>query len=266
MTYWAKRQAKLLEALSNKSERQIQKQLTAYYQAAAKKVIKEFESTYEKIVAQAEADKEITPALLYKLNSYWEMNGQIRAELRKLGEKEVALLTKEFEAHFFDIYYAIAPEGMTAFNTINQDAARQLINAVWLADGKTFSQRVWGNVEGLVESLNEQLIYVVATGKKTTELKQLLQDRFGVSYSKANTLVRTELAHVQTVAAKQRYQDYGLKEYEILGNEDDDCGNHSPDCHKMDGKKFLYAEMVIGKNAPPFHPNCRCSIIPVVET
>ena len=154
---------------------------------------------------------------------------------------------------------------MTAFNTIDTAGARQLINAIWLADNKTFSQRIWGNIEKLTETLNDQFINIVATGKKTTELKNILQQRFGVSYSQANTLVQTELAHVQTVAAKQRYEDYGLKYYEIMGNENDSCGNHSPDCHKMDGKKFLYSEMVIGKNAPPFHPNCKCAIIPVVE-
>ena len=265
MTYWAKRQAKIQEKLSKQSERKIQKQLIKYYQTTAKHVISEFERVYDKILLQQAEGKQITPALLYQLDSYWNMQSQLRNELQKLGEKQVALLTKEFELNFFDVYYSIAPEGMTAFNTIDTAGAQQLINAIWLADGKHFSQRIWTNTERLLETLNEQLITVVASGKKTTELKHMLQERFGVSYSRANMLVRTELAHVQTVAAKQRYEDYGLKYYEIMGNDDDSCGNHSVDCHKMDGKKFLYSEMVVGKNAPPFHPNCKCAILPVVE-
>jgi SPP1 gp7 family putative phage head morphogenesis protein len=265
MTYWAKRQAKIQEELSKQSQRKIDRQLTKYYQQAARNVMAEFESVYDKILQQQADGKQITPALLYKLDSYWNMLGQTRAELQKLGEKQVALLTKEFETNFFEIYYSIAPEGMTAFNTIDAAGARQLINAVWLADNKTFSQRVWNNVEKLTETLNEELVAIVATGKRTTQLKDKLQERFAVSYYQANTLVRTELAHVQTVAAKQRYEDYGLRYYEILGNDDDTCGQKEPDCHKLDGKRFLYSEMVIGQNAPPFHPNCRCSIIPVVE-
>lgn len=265
MNYWSKRQAKIQEELALKSQRKIEKQLMRYYGAAAQRVIANFERVYNQLLAQQKDGEQLTPALLYKLDSYWEAQAQLRHELQKLGEREVSLLTKEFEVMFFDVYYSIAPEGMTAFNTIDAAAARAMINAVWLADGKDFSQRIWGNVENLVESLNEQLILTVATGKKTTQLKQMLQDRFGVSYSRANTLVRTELCHIQTVAAKQRYEDYGLTEYEILGNDDDSCGNHSVDCHKMDGKRFLYAEMVPGKNAPPFHPNCKCAIIPVVE-
>ncbi len=265
MNYWAKRQAKIQEALANKSEKKINKQLAKYYGDSARRVIENFERVYNRLLAQQAEGKELTPALLYQLDSYWAMQAQLRQELQKLGEKQISLLTKEFEVMFFEVYYSIAPEGLKAFNTIDAAAAQQMINAVWLADGKDFSQRIWGNTEKLIESLNEQLILTVATGKKTTNLKKSLQERFGVSYSRANTLVRTELAHVQTMAAKQRYEDYGLKYYEILGNDDDSCGNHSVDCHEMDGKKFLYSEMNVGVNAPPFHPNCRCAIIPVVE-
>lgn len=265
MNYWAKRQAEIQEALANKSEKKIKQQLMKYYGTSAKRVIENFERVYNKLLAQQAEGKEITPADLYKLDSYWAAQAQLRNELQKLGEKQVSLLTKEFEIMFFEVYYSIAPEGLQAFNTIDAAAAQQMINAIWLADGKNFSQRIWGNTERLIESLNEQLILTVTTGKKTTDLKKSLQERFGVSYSRANTLVRTELAHVQTMAAKQRYEDYGLKYYEILGNDDDSCGNHSVDCHKMDGKRFSYAEMNVGVNAPPFHPNCRCAIVPIVE-
>lgn len=263
--YWDNRQARIQEKLTAQSQKKIDKQMRKYYATAAKNVIAEFERTYDKVLLQIADGQQPTPALLYKLDSYWQMQGQLRAELRKLGDKQITLLTKEFELNFFDIYYSFSLEGHRTFNTIDSKMAQQLINSVWLADGKTFSQRVWDNTNHLLDTLNEQLVNIVVTGKKTTELKHLLQERFGVSYSRADTLVRTELCHIQTVAAKQRYEDYGLTKYKILGNDDDSCGNHSVDCHEMDGKVFLYAEMVPGKNAPPFHPRCKCCIVPVVE-
>lgn len=265
MGYWEERQTKAQDKLTEKKTKEIEKQIAKYYSTTAKQVIKDFEDTYNKLLATVEKGKEPTPADLYKLDKYWQMQGQLRQELNKLGEKQVALLTKEFELHFFDVYYSWALPGVDAFNTIDKEGANRLINAIWLADGKSYSQRIWGNTQRLLDTLNEQLVHTVVAGKKTTELKHLLMDRFNVSYSRADTLVRTELAHVQTVAAKQRYEDYGLKKYRILGNDDDTCGNHGVDCHAMDGKEFLYAEMVVGKNAPPFHPNCKCSIVPVVE-
>jgi SPP1 gp7 family putative phage head morphogenesis protein len=265
MNYWQKRNLKAQQALSEKSVKEIEKKLAKYYGQSAKRVIDDFVYTYEKLIATIEAGKEPTPADLYKLDKYWEMTGQIRQELRKLGEKQNALLTKQFEINYFEVYHSINIEGMKAFSTIDRAAVRQMLSASWLQDGKNFSQRIWENTELLVKTLDEKLIECVATGKKPTQLKHLLQERFNVSYSRADTLVRTEIAHIQTAAAAQRYKDYGLDYYEILGNEDDSCGNHSVDCHKMDGEKIKYSEMVEGKNAPPFHPNCKCSIVPVID-
>lgn len=266
MSYWSKRQQKTQDAISDKTIKDINKQLQRYYGRAATRVIADFEATYNKLLATVADGKEPTPADLYKLDKYWQMQAQMRRELEKLGEKQVTLLSKAFETNFFEIYYSIDLSDITqAFNTVDVGAVQQMINGIWCADGKSWSQRIWDNTERLAETLNEELIHIVATGKKSTELKNVLQERFGVSYSRANTLVRTEVAHIQTQAAAQRYKDYGLEKYEILGNDDDTCGNHGVDCHELDGKVFYYNEMVVGKNAPPFHPNCKCAIIPVID-
>lgn len=265
MSYWAERAAKAQERLTNKSVRQTRAQLKKYYVKTMQTVLDDFESTYNKLLLNIEEGKTPTPADLYKLDKYWQMQGQLRRELKKLGEKEAVLLSQNFELHFFDIYYSFGIPGEEAYSTISVEAAHQMINQVWCADGKSWSERIWDNVGRLMETLNEGLIDCVVTGKKPTQLRQQLQERFGVSYSRADTLIRTEMAHIQTQAAKQRYEDYGLTEYEILGNDDDSCGQHGIDCHELNGKKFRYSEMVIGKNAPPFHPNCKCCIVPVVE-
>lgn len=263
--YWHDRFLKEQEKISDKSIKQINKQLQRYYGRAAKKVIADFESTYNKLLATVADGKEPTPADLYKLEKYWQMQGELRRELQKLGDREIRLLSAAFETNFFDVYYSLNLEGTELFNKIDKGAVQQMINGVWCADGKSWSQRVWDNVELLAQTLNDELINIVATGKKDSELKRMLQERFNVSYSRANTLVRTEVAHIQTQAAAQRYKDYGLEKYEILGNDDDTCGNHGVDCHELNGKTFYYNEMVVGKNAPPFHPNCKCAIIPVID-
>ena len=262
MNYWLNRLAKQQNEMSDVAIKKIEKQMAKYYSTAAKKVIKEFELTYEKVLKAVGEGEQPTPADLYKLDKYWQMQGQLRNELEKLGNKEIKLLSKEFNLHFFDVYYSFALEGVSAFNTIDTAAANAMINSVWLADGKTFSQRVWGNIENLVETLNDNLINCVVTGKKTTELTRLLQDRFNVSYNKADTLVKTEITHIQTQAAAQRYMDYGLTQYKFLASPDDrTCG----ECAELDGKVFYYSEMKPGVNAPPMHPRDRCSIVPVVN-
>lgn len=258
MNYWAERLGNSQLKLQDKTIKEINKQFQYLYGRAAKRIIFDFASTYNRLLASIEEGKEPTPADLYKLDKYWQMQASLRRELQKLGDKEIQILSKVFETHFFEVYYGLAIPGATAFTTIDKAAAQQLINSIWVADGKSWSQRVWDNTERLAATLNEELIHIVATGKKNTELVHVLQDRFNVSYHRAQTLVRTEVAHIQTEAAKQRYKDYGVQYVEVLVDEDDRTCEL---CKALNGKKFP----VNGVIPLPVHPNERCCLVPVVD-
>ena len=258
MSYWQDRAAKAQNALTNKTARQIKAQMKRYYAATMKHTIQSFITTHNKILATIEKDKQPTPADLYKLDTYWQIQGQLREELQKLGEKQIAALSKAFEANFFEVYYSIAIPGLEAFNTIDEKMVKQLINNIWVADGKSWSQRIWDNTSKLADTLNEELVNCVVGGKTSRELKHKLMERFGVSYSNADMLARTELAHIQTQAAKQRYTDYGIKEVEVWADEDE---RRCEVCGKLHQKRYP-----IGTQPPiPAHPRCRCCIVPVVE-
>jgi SPP1 gp7 family putative phage head morphogenesis protein len=133
-----------------------------------------------------------------------------------------------------------------------------MISQIWCADGKSWSNRVWTNLGRLKETLNEELINCVLTGKPTTELKKKLQHEFEVSYYRADAVVRTEMAHIQTEAAKKRYEDYGIEKVEILADEDE---RRCPECGKLHGKQFYITEAI----PVPAHTNCRCCVVPVIE-
>ena len=258
MNYWQDRIAKAQAALTNKNTKQIEKQLKKYYGKSMERVVNDFEKTYNKVLLTTEEGKQPTPADLYKLDSYWQMQGKLRLELQKLGDKQISSMSKIFELQFFDIYYSFALETDAAFATLSLDAVRQMVNQIWVADGKSWSQRIWKNTELLADTLNEELLHCVATGKKTTELKKILQNRFNVSYSRADALVRTELSHIQTQAAQKRYEDYGIQEVMVWADEDE---RRCEVCGELHEKKYP-----VGAHMPiPAHPKCRCSIVPVVE-
>ena len=185
-SYWQDREQQARNKLSEKNVKAIEKQLKKYFGASMNRTIKDFEKVYKQVLKQQAEGKEITPALLYRMDAYWKAQAQLRKELRELGDKSILTMSKIFEIHFFDIYYSINIEGLEAFTTIDSAAAMQLINSVWTADNKTFSQRIWDNTNRLIETLNDELVHCVVTGKKTTELKQLLQERFDVSYRRAD--------------------------------------------------------------------------------
>lgn len=255
--YWADRIARAQTAITSKNIKAVEKQLAKYYGAAAQNAIREFEIVYNNILLAAEEGREPTPADLYKLDKYWQAQGALRQELQKLGEKQISLLTKHFEVNFFEIYYSFALEGSDAFSTIDTAGAMQMINQIWVADGKTYSQRVWDNIGRLTETLNNELINCVVTGKKTSQLKRQLQERFNVSYRRADTLVRTEMVHIQTRAAEERYKSYGIEQVEVLVSIDD---RTCDECAALDGQVFpINAAPIL-----PLHPNERCCLVPVI--
>lgn len=258
MSYWEDRMGESLARLSNKSAKRIEKQLRQYYKDTMLRTIEDFEATYNKILLAQEEGKEPTPADLYKLDKYWQTQAQLKKELRKLGDKQIILLSKEFEENFFEIYYSIAIPGGRSFSSIDSFIVQQMISQIWCADGKSWSQRIWNNTDQLAATLNDNLIHCVATGKKPSELKHILMERFNVSFNNADMLVRTELSHIQNQAAQKRYEDAGVEEIEIWADKDERRCEH---CGKLHQKRFP-----IGAPVPiPAHPRCRCSILPVIK-
>ena len=258
MGYWQDRMAQAQTKISNKTTRAIQTQMRKYYANTMKRVIADFEATYNKLLATVEEGREPTPADLYKLDKYWQLQAQARTELEKLGAKQIALLSKEFELNWFEVYYSINVDGGKAFTTIDKSMVQQMLSQIWVADGKNWSQRIWDNTSILLDTLNEGLIHVVASGKKTTDLKNILQERFGVSYSRADALVRTEVAHIQTQAAQKRYEDYGIQKVQIWADEDE---RRCEVCGKLHEKIYDATAAI----PIPAHPRCRCCIVPVVD-
>lgn len=256
--YWNMRMVDQQNRITNKSIKDIEKQMAKYYENCSKQVIKDFESTFDHLIATVGAGKDPTPADLYKLQKYWEMQGQLKNQLQKLGDKSIELLQKHFIAQYKGVYDALNLPIEAAFTTIDDAAAMHIINAVWCADGQNWSQRIWTNTDRLVEVLNDNLAQCIVTGKKTSDLKKMLIEAFQAQYYEADRLVRTECAHIQTEAARHRYKDAGIEQMEVYVDEDE---RTCPICAKHEGEKVNVNEQM----PVPFHPNCRCCMLPVIE-
>ncbi len=258
MAYWQDRMQAAQNALTAKKRREVERQIRRYYTKLSKKVIEEYESLYNQVLLKKAAGETISPATLYQMDKYWSMQGQIRQRLRSTGAHFQSMLSKIFEIVYRDSYDAITIKGLTAFRTIDDNAVQQVLNQIWTSDGKSWSERIWKDMTLLQETLEEGLLECVATGKKTSDLKKILQDKFSVSYNRADTLVRTEMAHIQTEAAKKRYSDYGIEQVEIWADPDE---RTCPVCEKLHKKKYPVNALV----PIPAHPRCRCCVVPVVK-
>ena len=258
MSYWGDRIARAQARAYNMTRKDIATRMRKHYQSLISGVLDDYEATYLKILKAQEEGKPVTTADLYKLDKYWQMQKELESKLSSLGRKQIITLTKGFRNQYYNTYNAISIKGLSAFTTIDEDAVMQVINSIWCADGKSWSQRIWENMNLLKETLNEGLLHCVATGKSPSALKKILMERFNVSFGRTDALVRTELAHIQTQAAQKRYRDYGIQELEVLADKDE---RQCEVCGKLHGKRYSIND----KPPVPVHPRCRCCMIPVVK-
>lgn len=259
MDYWIKRNLSTSKKLTEKTEKEVQKQLVRYYRKAANHVIMSFVETYEKVLEALQQGREPTPADLYKLDSYWQMQNQLKDEIQKLGEHTYNAFFKGFTDEYINVYNGLAIPSQSTFSSIDRRNAEQIIKQIWCADGKSWSSRIWKNCDKLQQTLNDSLLECVVNGKPMIKLRQQLMADFDVNYRQAHRIAITELSHIQTQAAQKRYQDYGITEVQVWADEDE---KRCEQCAKLHLQKFP----INGKMPVPVHPSCRCNIIPVVET
>lgn len=136
----------------------------------------------------------------------------------------------------------------------NAKAAEAIVNASF--HNATFSDRIWMHQDLLKSEISKLLQTGLIQGKNPRVLARELQKKFDVKTSDAERLMRTELARVQTEAQKQSFIRNGFDMYEFICNHN---GNTCDICRELNGKHFEVVKMMPGENAPPMHPNCRCS-------
>lgn len=141
--------------------------------------------------------------------------------------------------------------GGTVLN--NAQAAHAIVNASF--HNAKYSDRIWMYQDMLKAELDKLLRQGLIQGKHPRELARHLSKLFGVSKGNAERLMRTELARVQVEAQMQSFGRNGYEEYEFIALGAGACGI----CKELDGKHFKVKDRMPGENAPPMHPNCRCS-------
>lgn len=125
----------------------------------------------------------------------------------------------------------------------------------------TWSQRIWSESTALKSNLDILLTQGLIAGDSPYELSRRLRRAFDVSKADADRLMRTELARVQTDAQMESFKRNGYEKFMFIDTEDSrtcqECNHIADQCIAQGG--FLVSNMEIGINAPPMHPNCRCS-------
>ena len=169
-------------------------------------------------------------------------------ELEKLfGEKLTERTMEEFKRQ----------AGILGESVIRPEKlAHSIVNASF--HNAEFSDRIWSYHDVLKSDpdkiLSEALIQGLHPRDFRSRVMPNIRDNVKNKNYAAMRLLATELCRVQIDAQAKSYERNGYESYKYLA-EPTAC----PHCKVLDNKVFRVEKMVIGENAPPMHPNCRCS-------
>lgn len=169
---------------------------------------------------------------------------------------------------YSDGYYHTAFEIHKGFNigwdlhSLNSNQLDKILSRPWTTDGRTFSDRLWGNKQQLIGSLQTQLTQSVIRGEAPGSLIKNLSEQFNIDKNKAGRLVMTESAAFASAAQKDCFKELDVEEYEIVATLDKDT---SEICQTLDGEVFDMKDYQVGVTAPPFHPWCRTTTVPFFD-
>ena len=162
-------------------------------------------------------------------------------------------------------YYHTAYELQKGFGlgfdiaAVDQSYLEKVLAKPWAADGKNFSERVWGNKNKLIQEVHTELSRNILTGGDPQKAIDALSKKFQTSKYNAGRLIQTEQAYFSSAAQKECFNDLGVEEYEIVATLD----SHTSDiCQNLDGQHFPMKDFEAGVTAPPFHVNCRSTTAP----
>ena len=122
----------------------------------------------------------------------------------------------------------------------------------------------WQITEGTRDGIRATVEDAMRTGATNDEIAASLQASYGFSDDRAMMIARTETQMAANAGALEGYKASGVVQGKLWSTADDDLV--SEDCQENAdaGELALDAEFPSGDDAPPAHPNCRCSIVPVV--
>lgn len=196
----------------------------------------------------------------------------LELQCRQQAETAFGNLNDEVSKHIKDVYkdsyYRTAFEiqkgvGVGSnFATLNDKLIEKVVNKPWLADGKNFSDRIWGNKTQLINQLHTSLSQMCITGAGPDKAISQIASKMNVSKANAGRLVMTESAYFSSTAQRECFKELDVERYEIVATLD---GHTSDICQEMDGKVFKMSEYEEGVTAPPFHVNCRSCTAPYFD-
>lgn len=249
--YWLNR---LADKLYDKQSKEMKKELRKYYKQAMKDIKYELQELYIKLIE----DGELSTTNLYKYGRYNALQMELEKIIRGLGGREQVYLNTELEKSYMQMFEdtSMYLDGSINWGIQQKEVMEQLINANF--KGADFKTRINTNKERLLKNLNKEIVNCIASGvPKDRAIKQIMNVT-GASFNDADRLMRTELMRCINYGQVESYKEHGYTQFKVL------VGKDERTCEVCNGKQGRVYNFMLDE-LPPFHPRCRCTIIPIIN-
>ena len=132
--------------------------------------------------------------------------------------------------------------------------------------GANYSANIWNNRDKLAGIAQNEITKGIYQGKSAKKISKNISDRLDASMKDIERVVRTESKHARNEASAQAYIDMGYEWYMFSSHTEGKSSERTCErCREINEEKYRFDKRVVGENFPPLHPNCRCTIIPIVK-
>lgn len=253
--YWTQVVQEIAQAQYSHSDLMMAK-LTLAYKQSLDSLDKSLSELYLRILK----DGEVSSLSLYKDDRYINIYNAIGKELNVLGNTERDVMIDGL-GHAYQKTFAATQSAMNiTVSLLPKSQIEKVVAMNW--KGRNFSDSIWLEKKKLFTLLDKQIKETVILGKSKDSAVKVLKERMGVSFSNADRLVRTETMFIINQGQKDVYVDAGYSQYQIMAALDE---RTSDICEIEDGNIYNFCDASEGDNYPPFHPNCRTTVIPVLD-
>ncbi len=239
--------------LTPRERRELGRSLKAYEKLAKQNA----DGAHDKILTKMSAAVHIDRLTALEAQMRAVLYGLYNGVHTELADGLKGFYADERERMAYEIQMARGKYEPTA--AISEKRLSAVLKTPWATDGQNFSARLWKNRAGLVGVLQSELTRALITGADSASVAKIIAQKMNAAEYAASRLVQTELTRIITESDKDTFAEMGIDEIEIVGTLD---GHTCGTCGAMDGKHMPRSDAKAGTTAPPFHPNCRCVIVP----
>ena len=206
------------------------------------------------------------------LLTWYEFGNMIKNKLTSLKlkqitspeqmRKELDFMLLEFQSLFEEFIHLMILRGILfAVENMNATLPQYHFASQWtpaddtmlkdLMEGVTMYLDKW--TDDIQTAVAKEINVGIKQGESLEEIGTRVSDTLDVNANRGILIARTELMRAFNTAAKDRYEKAGFNMKWITARDPQVCDV----CQPLDGQ--------IVKTAPPKHPLCRCTIIPVLK-